>query len=132
MKKNKWIRLSRILIILFTIVLFFNALALFTEIKNSMSYNNRAYGLSSLDDAFDNGEYYDVYLNSIKNEISDEELLVDTSEYEAFARVFNAYLNSKIHHDDSFYKVLEIEKNNITWNKIFTVIESLENDLKNN
>lgn len=130
MKSNKWIRFARILIILFTIILFFNAYSLFIDIKQGVSYNNRAYGLSVLDDEFNNGEYYSVYLKTIKNEITDESPLVDTSEYEKFGRVFDAYLKAKVYNDDSYIEIMKKEKSNITWNKILTVIESLENDLK--
>lgn len=130
MKSNKWIRFARILIILFTIILFLNAYSLFIDIKQGVSYNNRAYGLSVLDDEFNNGEYYSVYLKTIKNEITDEDPLVDTSEYEKFARVFDAYLKAKVYNDDSYIEIMKKEKSNITWNKILTVIESLENDLK--
>ena len=132
--KNRWVRLARILIVIFSIILFFNAYALFTEIKRNINYNNRAYGLSVMDDDYNNGEYYRTYMNAIKNEIADEKPSVDTSQYEAFGRLFNAYINAKIYKDDNSKYLDEIakEKQNITWNKILTVVESLENDLKNN
>lgn len=108
-------------------------MTLFLEIRRDINYNNRAYGLSVMDDDFNNGEYYRVYMNSIKNAISDEDPAVDTSQYEAFGRLFNAYVNAKINTDDAKYiEQMNKEKQSITWNKILTVVESLENDLKNN
>ena len=131
--KSKWVRLARVLIVIFSIVLFLNAMTLFLEIRRDINYNNRAYGLSVMDDDFNNGEYYRVYMNSIKNAISDEDPAVDTSQYEAFGRLFNAYVNAKINTDNAKYiEQMNKEKQNITWNKILTVVESLENDLKNN
>lgn len=131
--KSKWVRLARVLIVIFSIILFLNAMTLFLEIRRDINYNNRAYGLSVMDDDFNNGEYYRVYMNSIKNAISDEDPAVDTSQYEAFGRLFNAYVNAKINTDNVKYiEQMNKEKQNITWNKILTVVESLENDLKNN
>lgn len=131
--KSKWVRLARVLIVIFSIILFLNAMTLFLEIRRDINYNNRAYGLSVMDDDFNNGEYYRVYMNSIKNAISDEDPAVDTSQYEAFGRLFNAYVNAKINTDDAKYiEQMNKEKQSITWNKILTVVESLENDLKNN
>ena len=131
--KSKWVRLARVLIVIFSIILFLNAMTLFLEIRRDINYNNRAYGLSVMDDDFNNGEYYRVYMNSIKNAISDEDPAVDTSQYEAFGRLFNAYVNAKINTDNAKYiEQMNKEKQNITWNKILTVVESLENDLKNN
>ena len=131
--KSKWVRFARVLIVIFSIILFLNAMTLFLEIRRDINYNNRAYGLSVMDDDFNNGEYYRVYMNSIKNAISDEDPAVDTSQYEAFGRLFNAYVNAKINTDDAKYIAqMNKEKQSITWNKILTVVESLENDLKNN
>ena len=131
--KSKWVRLARVLIVIFSIILFLNAMTLFLEIRRDINYNNRAYGLSVMDDDFNNGEYYRVYMNSIKNAISDEDPAVDTSQYEAFGRLFNAYVNAKINTDNAKYiEQMNKEKQSITWNKILTVVESLENDLKNN
>ena len=131
--KSKWVRLARVLIMIFSIILFLNAMTLFLEIRRDINYNNRAYGLSVMDDDFNNGEYYRVYMNSIKNAISDEDPAVDTSQYEAFGRLFNAYVNAKINTDNAKYiEQINKEKQSITWNKILTVVESLENDLKNN
>lgn len=131
--KSKWVRLARVLIVIFSIILFLNAMTLFLEIRRDINYNNRAYGLSVMDDDFNNGEYYRVYMNSIKNAISDEDPAVDTSQYEAFGRLFNAYVNAKINTDDAKYiEQMNKEKQSITWNKILKVVESLENDLKNN
>ena len=131
--KNKWTRLSRMLILFFSLILFLNALSLFTEIKRDITYNNRAYGLSTLDDYFDNGEYYQIYVCTVKNKLADEKPAVDTSQYEAFGRLFEAYLNARSHEDNAEYiKQIQEEKKNISWNKILTVVESLENDLKNN
>ena len=131
--KNRWVRLGRTLVVIFSIVLFFNAMSLFLEIKRDINYNNRAYGLSVMDDDFNNGQYYDIYLNAIKNDISDESPAVDTSQYEAFGRLFNAYVNAKMYKDNTKYlEQMNMEKQNISWDKILTVIESLESDLKDN
>lgn len=130
--KSRWLKFSKVLIVLFTIILFLNAMSLFVEIKRDINYYNRAYGLTVLDDNFSNGEYYQVYLDSVKNEIADENPDVDTSQLEAFGRVYNAYLNAYVHKDKSiFIKQLEKEKAIITWDKINSVIELLQNQLDN-
>lgn len=131
--KNRWIRFARTLIVIFSVILFMNALALFLEIRRDISYNNRAYGLSVMNDDFNNGEYYRIYANAIRNEIADEDPSVDVSQYEAFGRIFNAYINARMYEDNSRYlEQIENEKQNISWNKILTVIESLQNDIRNN
>ncbi|MBR5755682.1 MAG: hypothetical protein IKX97_07700 [Erysipelotrichaceae bacterium] len=130
--KSKWIGLARTLIVIFLLILFANALSLFLEVKRDISYYNRAYGLSTMDDDFESGEYYQIYINTIKNAIADEDPAVDTSQYEAFGRLFDAYIDARVHEDNAEYlKKMEVEKQNITWDKILTVIESLENDIRN-
>lgn len=131
---KRWIKFAKILIIFFSIMLFINATLFFMRIKSDMNYFDRAYGLSVMDDNFNNGEYYKVYVNTLKNKASNEELAVDCSQYEAFGRLFNAYINAKTYKDDKekYIQEMENEKLNITWTKILTVVESLENDLKNN
>ena len=131
---KRWIKFAKILIIFFSIMLFINATLFFMRIKSDMNYFDRAYGLSVMDDNFNNGEYYKVYVNTLKNKASNEELAVDCSQYEAFGRLFNAYINAKTYKQDKekYIQEMENEKLNITWTKILTVVESLENDLKNN
>ena len=131
---KRWIKFAKILIIFFSIMLFINATLFFMRIKSDMNYFDRAYGLSVMDDNFNNGEYYKVYVNTLKNKASNEELAVDCSQYEAFGKLFNAYINAKTYKDDKekYIQEMENEKLNITWTKILTVVESLENDLKNN
>ena len=132
MKNSKWIGFGRTLIVFFTMILFMSALALFTEIKRDISYSNRAYGLSVMDDYFNNGEYYDIYISAIKNNITDEEPAVDTSQYEAFGRLYNAYLMARSHNNDPIYlKQMENEKANIKLKKILAVVERLEAELEN-
>ena len=131
---KRWIKFAKILIIFFSIMLFINATVVFMRVKSDMNYFDRAYGLSVMDDNFNNGEYYKVYVNTLKNKASNEELAVDCSQYEAFGRLFNAYINAKTYKQDKekYIQEMENEKLNITWTKILTVVESLENDLKNN
>ena len=131
---KRWIKFAKILIIFFSIMLFINATVFFMRVKSDMNYFDRAYGLSVMDDNFNNGEYYKVYVNTLKNKASNEELAVDCSQYEAFGRLFNAYINAKTYKQDKekYIQEMENEKLNITWTKILTVVESLENDLKNN
>lgn len=131
--KSKWIGFARTLIVIFSLILFMNALALFLNIKRDMSYNNRAYGLSIMDDNFNNGEYYRIYLDGLRNEISDEDPSVDISQYEAFGRIFDAYTKARMYEDnDEYLKQIEQEKKNISWNKILTVVDALQNDIRNN
>ena len=131
MKSNKWIRFGRILIIIFSFVLFINAYVLFVEIKRDINYHNRAYGLSYMDDSFNNGEYYQIYIDSIKNSISDEDPIIDTSQYEIFGRIFNNYINAKMYDDEKYMQEILNDKKLISWDKIKTVIDGLENDIKN-
>lgn len=132
--KNKWVKFARALIIFFSIMLFINAYTFFLEIKRDINYFDRAYGLAVMDDDFNNGEYYKLYVNTLKNKASSEKLAVDCSQYEAFGRLFNAYINAKTFKDDKnkYLEEIKKEKQNISWGKILTVVESLENDLKNN
>ena len=130
--KNNWIRLGKVLIAIFTIVLFFNALSVFLEIKRDLTYGNRAYGLSSMDDHFNNGEYYAIYTDTLKNSISDEKPAVDVSQYEAFGRFYHAYLMARIDDDPIYRKQMEEEKSKITWKKILTVVDQLERELDEN
>ena len=131
--KSRWIRIAKYLIVFFLIVLFFNAYSLFVEIKRDIHYNNRAYGLTTMDDSFENGEYYQIYIDTVKNAIADENPGVDTSQYEAFGRLYEAYLNARMYEDNDVYvKQMENEKKNITWKKILTVVETLENDIRHN
>ena len=135
MKKNSdrkgWSIFLSIMIVLFTIILFFNAFFLAKEIKRDVTYDNRSYGLSVLDDYYNNGEYYQVYLLTMQNKYVEEEPYIDVSEYAAFGRFYHAYLMAKAYPDNTEYrKQMEIEKNNITWKKILSTVTILENDLK--
>ena len=127
--RNSWISFGRVLVVIFLIVLFINALSLFTQIKRDLTYANRAYGLSAMNDLFEEGEYYEIFEYTIKNEMTDEKPYVDTSQYEAFGRWYNAYLKSRMYPDDQGYKdQMAAEKQKISWKKILTVINSLEKE----
>ena len=130
--KSKWIRFGKVLIVIFAVILFFNALSAFLNIKRDMTYSNRAYGLSAMDDWFDNGEYYAIYTATVKNSIVDEKPAVDTSQYEAFGRFYHAYLMARIDDDPIYRKQMEEEKANISWKKILKVIGELEKELNEN
>ena len=127
--KNRWVSLARILIVLFTLILFANALGMFLEIKRDVSYYNRSYGLNAMDEHFNDGEYYEVYELTLKNKYSAEPIEVDTSEYEAFGRYFYAHLMAKMHEGDPAYQtILQQERNNIHWKKIRNVIDRLDQE----
>ena len=129
--KSRWIPLARILILLSLLVLFINVTAFFIEVKRDLSYANRAYGLSALDDCFNEGRYQELYEYTIKNGFSTEPIEVDISEYEAFGRYYNAYVKARIYEDNEEYlRQMETEKGNITWNKILNVIDTLEQEMK--
>ena len=129
--KSRWIPLARILILLSLLVLFINATAFFIEVKRDLSYANRAYGLSALDDCFNEGRYQELYEYTIKNGFSTEPIEVGISEYEAFGRYYNAYVKARIYEDNEEYlRQMETEKGNITWNKILNVIDTLEQEMK--
>lgn len=135
MKKNSnkkgWSIFLSIMIVLFTIILFFNALFLAKEVKRDLTYDNRSYGLSVLDDYYNNGEYYQVYLLTTTNKYVDEKPYVDVSEYEAFGRFYQAYMMAKTYPDKVEYREqMENEKKNITWKKLLSTVNILENDLK--
>ncbi|MBR4461722.1 MAG: hypothetical protein IKS51_04000 [Erysipelotrichaceae bacterium] len=125
--KNRWVSLARILIVLFAIVLFGNALGAFMEIKSDISYFNRSYGLSAMNDHFENGEYYDLYELTLKNKYSKEEIEIDTSEYEAFGRYYYACIMAQMHPEDPVYlEKMQKEKDQIHWKKILYLIDEME------
>ena len=125
--KNRWVSLARVLIVLFTIVLFCNALGAFMEIKSDISYFNRSYGLSAMNDYFNEGQYYEVYELTLKNKYSKEEIAVDTSEYEAFGRYYYARIMALLHLEDPVYQEkMAKEKDQIHWKKILNLIDQLE------
>ena len=129
--KSKWISVAKIMIVLFTVILFFNALLLFKEIRRDVNYSNRAYGLAALDDLFDEGQYQELYERAISNGLSDETVEVDTSQYEAFGRYYHAYTLARQYEGNTVYRQRkEAEKQNISWAKIINVINALEKDLK--
>lgn len=130
-RKSRWSIFLSIMIIIFAIVLFFNAFFLAKEVKQDLTYNNRCYGLDVLDDYFNNGEYYNVYIHTTKNKYVDEKPYIDISQYEAFGRFYHAYLMAKINPNEPLYREqMEQEKKNITWKKILNTVTILENDLK--
>jgi len=135
MKKNRrnrsrWVGLGRSLIILFLIILFFNAMALFIEIRRDMIYDARSYGLNALNDYFDRGEYQEIYEYTIRNKYAEDELSVDVSQYEAFGRYYHAYALARIYEDNGKYLArMAEEKEKITWKKILTVIDELESEM---
>ena len=59
--KSRWTPVARVLILFFLLILFVNALTLFVEIRRDLNYANRAYGLATLDDCFNEGRYQDLY-----------------------------------------------------------------------
>ena len=128
--KSRWTPIAKFLIFLFLFVLFVNAMTLFVEIRKDLNYANRAYGLSALDECFNEGRYQDLYEYTLKNEFSDEPIEVDISEYEAFGRYYNAYTKARIYENNEEYlRQMETEKASITWNKILNVIDRLEQEL---
>ncbi|MBP5280477.1 MAG: hypothetical protein J6Z03_08325 [Erysipelotrichaceae bacterium] len=136
MKKKKtnntrWSIFLSIMIIIFAIILFFNAFFVAREVKSDLTYKNKCYGLNVLDDYFNNGEYYDLYIHTTKNKYVDEKPYVDISQYEAFGRFYHAYLMAKAYPDEPLYhQQMEREKKLITWKKIRNTVTILENDLK--
>ncbi len=130
MKKSRWISFAKFLIVFFMIVLFINVLMFFREVKRDVNYGERSYGLSTLNDYFDNGEYQKVYQYSMNNKYANDKLIVDASQYEAFGRYYRAYTLARIYEDNDVYlKRMAEEKEKITWKKILSVIESLENEM---
>ena len=130
MKKSRWISFAKFLIVFFMIVLFINVLMFFREVKRDVNYGERSYGLSTLNDYFDNGEYQTVYQYSMNNKYANDKLIVDASQYEAFGRYYRAYTLARIYEDNDVYlKRMAEEKEKITWKKILSVIESLENEM---
>ncbi|MBQ1307813.1 MAG: hypothetical protein IIZ64_01765 [Erysipelotrichaceae bacterium] len=129
--KSRWTRIARVLIVFFLMILFMNAMALFVNIKRDVNYVNRAYGLSTLDDCFNEGQYQQLYEYTVKNEFSNEPIEVDISQYEAFGRYWHAYSMARIYPDNGEYlRQMEIEKASITWSKILNVIDTLEQEMK--
>ena len=130
MKKSRWISFAKFLIVFFMIVLFINVLMFFREVKRDVNYGERSYGLSTLNDYFDNGEYQKVYQYSMNNKYANDKLIVDASQYEAFGRYYRASTLARIYEDNDVYlKKMTEEKEKITWKKILNVIDSLENEL---
>ena len=122
--------LIKTLIVFFMFVLFINSYVLFREIKREVTFQNRSYGLTIMNDCFDNGEYYKIYTYTLKNSMVDEKPYVDVSQYEAFGRFYNAYLMAKMYPDNPEYRSqMKEEKNRISFKKILNVIAILEEDL---
>ena len=130
MKTGKWMPAARAAILIVLAVLFFNAYSLFTEIRRTVIYNSRVYGLETLNTYFDEGDYYEIYQKTIENKYSDQKPAVDVSQYEAFGTFYHYYVMAKTHADNQKYRALmEEAKEAITWKKIRNVIETLEQDL---
>ncbi len=128
-KKNRWIKLGKALIIVSTFVLIINAYAFFEEIRRDISYADRCYGVTELNEHFDNGEYFDIYEKTCKNKLTDEKPEVDVSQYEAFGRYYYNYLMANTVKDNVKYlEQMEKEKSNITWTKILDVIDTMKVD----
>ena len=125
--KSKWLGFARVAIVLFTLILFMNCLALFIEIKRDVSYGSRSTGLSTLDEYFDSGDYQRIYNCAVTNKYADDELAVDASQYEAFGRYYHAYTMALISEDKGKYlEQMEKEKARISWKKILEVVDMLE------
>ena len=130
-KKSRWIGFARIAIVFFLIVLFISAYLFFKEVKRDVLYGSRAYGLETLNECFDNGEYQRLYQYAISNKYAEDELSADTSQYEAFGRYYHYYTLALSHEDNGEYlKKMASEKEKISWKKILNVIETLENNMK--
>ena len=128
--KSKWTGIARFFIIILILILFANAMSLFVEIRRDVTRANRAYGLSVLDDYFDDGMYHDLYEATVRNSLSTETMGADTSEYEAFGRYYKAYTLHRMYPDDAGYlEQMKTEKQRITWNKILNTIDELEKEL---
>ena len=128
--KNRWISLAKALIILNMIILFINAYLLVVEVRRDVNYGSRSYGLSTLNDYFDEGDYQRIYLCTMSNKYANDEPEVDVSQYEAFGRYYHAYTMAKVCEDNGKYlEQMKAEKQQITWKKILSVIEELERDL---
>ncbi len=128
--KNRWIRVTKILVVFFMMILFMNALSLFLNVKRDVSYGSRSYGLDTLNSSFDNGEYYQVYLYTVSNQYADNKPEIDVSQYEAFGRYFHYYTLARMYDDPKYLDLMESEKEKITWKKILNVIDELENDMQ--
>ncbi|MBO4819657.1 MAG: hypothetical protein J5528_05900 [Firmicutes bacterium] len=130
MKKNRWVGFARFAIIILMLVLFANCLSLFLEVKRDVLYGSRSYGLSTLNDYFDEGRYQQIYNCAISNKYADDELAVDASQYEAFGRYYRAYTLARTNEDNAEYlRQMEEEKAQISWKKILDVIDTLEAEL---
>ena len=130
MKTSKWIGFGRAVIILAVIILFINAYLLFTEIRKDVFYQSRTYGLSVLNEYFDQGNYYSIYEKTIENQYSEQKPEIDVSQYAAFGRYYHAYVMARTHEDNAEYlNQMKEAKKQITWKKIISVIETLEDDL---
>ena len=130
MKTSKWVPVARIAILLFLIVLFFNAFSLFKEIRRDVIYNNRSYGLAVLNEYFDEGNFYEIYERTVENRYADDRLSVDVSQYEAFGQYYHNYMMARTHSDNQKYlRRMEDAKKQITWKKILNVIADLETEL---
>ena len=130
MKTGKWIPAARFAVLFFLAVLFFNAYMLFAEIRRTVIYNSRCYGLEVLNEYFDSGDYYRVYEKTTENRYADQTPAVDVSQYEAFGRYYHSWMMAKTHADrERFLSDMEEAKQKITRKKIRNVIEQLEREL---
>ena len=108
--KSKWIGVARFAIVILILVLFMNCLSLFIEIRRDVLYGSRSYGLSTLNDYFDEGRYQQIYDGAISNKYADDKLAVDASQYEAFGRYYHAYTLARINEDN------KMTNQHKTWN----------------
>ena len=130
MKKSKWSGVLRVLIVIFALILILNSFMFFRELKRDVTYSDRSYGLDVLNEYFNNGQYYQIYEATIKNKYSNDRPEIDVSQYEAFGRYYNAYLQAMADPGNSYYRqLMENEKKNITCKKIINVMTVLENNL---
>ncbi len=133
MKKSKWVPVARAAILIFLVVLFFNAFLFFREVRRTVMYGSRSYGLETLNDYFDQGNYQQVYIKTAANQYADDPLSVDVSQYTAFGNYYHYYVMARTHEENAVYlEKMEAEKEKISWKKILNVIAKLESELSEN
>lgn len=128
-RTSKWLPAGRFAILLSLVILFFNAYTLFTEIRRTVIYNSRSYGLDVLNEYFDEGNYYEIYEKTVQNKYAGSQPEVDVSQYTAFGQYYHNYIMSRTHSDNAKYlERMKEAKKEITWKKILNVIEMLEQE----
>lgn len=131
MKRNsKWIPAGRVMILLSLVILFFNAYSFFREVRRTMIYNSRTYGLEVLNDYFDSGNYYEIYMKTTQNRYSEKQPVVDVSQYEAFGQYYHNYIMARTHADNRKYlDRMKEARAKVTWKKILNQMDRLEAEL---